>query len=111
MNPLVAQLIHAIPASIVCIVGLVLALTKWSRHPQASLLVTAGVSVLLVAMLCSTAFYGLIAPQIIAARGHASAAWVYGVAGLVFTLLHQTGILLLILGAFANRKPQAPPGR
>ncbi len=109
MSPLLSQLIYAIPAAIVCVAGLVLALTSWSRHPRASLLVTLGVSVLLVTMLCSTVFYGVIAPKIIMAQGHARAGVLYGVAGLISTCLHQTGIVLLILAAFADRKPPAPP--
>jgi len=109
MSPLVSQLLFTIPALLVGSVGLALAVAKWNRHPQASLLVTTGVSLLMLATLGSTLFYGVIAPKVILAQGHAAAGWIYGTAGLTFTLLHQTAILLLILGAFANRTP--PPLR
>ena len=109
MNPFVSQLLFAIPALLVGCVGLVLAMAKWNRHPQASLLITVGASLLMLATLGSTLFYGVIAPKLILAQGPAAAGSIYGIAGLAFTLLHQTSILLLILGAFANRTP--PPLR
>lgn len=109
MTPFVSQLLYTIPALLVGSVGLVLAVSKWRCHPQASLLITLGVSMLMLATLGSTLFYGVIAPKIILAQGHMAAGWIYGAAGLIFTLLHQTAILLVILGGFANRTP--PPLR
>lgn len=112
MNQLLVQMLWIIPSFIVGIVGLVLAVSKWSRHPQASLLVTLGISVLLISAVAQVTTYALIIPRIAATQTHASIPAIYGIANFLFSLLHQSGILLLILAAFANRQtPIAPPVR
>jgi len=109
MNQLLMQMLWLIPTFVVGIVGLVLAITKWQRHPQASLLITLGLGVLLTAAVLQMATYSFIIPRFLATRQPASLPVIYGVVNFLFALLHQSGILLLILGAFANRKPQSPP--
>ncbi len=111
MNQLLSSLAWVVPAFIVGITGLVLAISRWSRHPQASLLVTLGIGVSLVTHVIQMVLYALVLPKLMASTGHANAGLVYGITGFVFSLFYQAGVLLLILAAFANRKPAAPPQR
>jgi hypothetical protein len=112
MNQLLSSFVWVVPAFIVGITGLALAISKWSRHPQASLLVTLGIGVSLVTHLVQMFVYALVLPKLMASTGHANAGMVYGIAGFIFSLFYQGGVLLLILAAFANRKSQvAPPMR
>ena len=103
------QLLWIVPVFIVGIVGLVLAISKWSLYPRAALFVTIGVSVLLVTSVCQVATYSFILPRFAATCSHLSLSSVYSLTSFVFALLHQSGILLLVLAAFADRKPAAPP--
>jgi hypothetical protein len=108
MNQLLSSLVWVIPAFIVGITGLALAISRWSRHPQASLLVTLGISVNLLTHVVQMLVYGLVLPKLLASTGHANAGMVYGIAGFIFSLFYQAGALLVILAVFANRKPAAP---
>jgi len=65
--------------------------------------------VLLLATLGAAVFYGLIAPKMMAMANHPAPAALSGIASLCFSLLHQAGIVLLLLAAFAGRQPQTPP--
>ena len=108
-NAMLMQMLWIVPIFLVCLFGLVLAISRWGRHPRAALLVTLGVSVLLVAAVCQSVVYTFIMPRVMAGHPAASASTIYGVVGFLFSLLHQSGLVLLILAAFAGRKPAAPP--
>jgi len=62
MTMIWSQLVYAVPAILVGIFGLVLAIINWSRCPRAALLLVLGVGVLLAATLANALFYGIIAP-------------------------------------------------
>lgn len=109
MTMIWSQLIYAVPAILVGIFGLVLAIINWSRCPRAALLVVLGCGVLLAATLANAVFYGIIAPGFQRSHNVASLGTIYAIAGCVSAILHQGGIVLLILAAFAGRKPAAPP--
>ena len=109
MNQILSQLVWVLPALLVGILGLVLAISRWSRHPQAALLVTLGISVLLVTNFIQMFTYPFILPKIIATIKPSSVAWIYGITNFTLSTLYQSGILLLILAAFADRKMPVPP--
>ena len=109
MTMIWSQLVYAIPALLVGIFGLILAITNWSRCPRAALLVVLGVGVLLAATFANLVFYGVFAPGLHRSHGAASLGTIYAIVGIVSAVLHQSGIVLLILAAFAGRKPLAPP--
>lgn len=109
MNQLLSSLVWVVPAFIVGITGLALAISRWSRHPQASLLLTLGISVSLVTHVIQMIVYAFVLPKLMASTGHANAGAVYGIAGFIFALFYQAGALLMILAVFANRKAAVPP--
>ncbi len=104
-----SQMVYAIPALLVGIFALVLAIINWSRCPRAALLVAVGAGVLLAATVMNVAFYGVMAPGFHRTHSAASLGTLYAIAGFVSAILHQGGVVLLILAAFAGRKPAAPP--
>jgi hypothetical protein len=103
--PNVWGLLVSSPVYIVWIVGLVIAVTRWSRHPQVSLLAVSGLAILLVREVVAT----LVAPwlQMSLIRGSMMPSRL----GFIFGLLNFVGALIravgygLVLAALFTRRP------
>ena len=89
-----------LPTIVVVVVGLVLVLGRKASCPKASNLAALGLVVLLLSSLGSAAFYAL-APSLV--KGPGGLAAVFTVSGLVFSLVHASGLGLLVAAVVADR--------
>lgn len=86
-------LVGQLPQLAVCVVALAVALGRWNRHPQASMLVTIGATLELGASIGSTVMMTVLRDQM-------------GSLSLVFGVMHLvgvTGFALIVAAVFSER--------
>jgi hypothetical protein len=92
---LLTTLFGQLPQILVCIVAIVLAVSRWNRHPQASMLVTLGATLELGAALGSMVMLTALREQLVSLS-------------LVFTLMHLVAVAgfgLIVASVFVERGP------
>jgi len=98
-----------LPQYLVLLGGAIVALARWRRHPQASLLVLIGVGVLFFDSLASDVLNAAL-PLVAASRalrfGYSRLGNVLGACRVVFSVIAAIGYGLLLAAAFAGRAPQ-----
>lgn len=106
--PGLSGLLTQLPLYIVWIVGIVIALVRWSRHPKVSLLLLIGLLVLLVQSLAS----GLLLPWLQIAMmdrgmGGSRIGMLIGVISVVTALIRTAAWGLILVAVFSGRESAA----
>jgi len=101
-------LLQRTPLLLVILVGIILSIARWKRHPKASLITLIALGFYLIKLFGFTAFNYWI-PSL-----RESMNWSFAVLNNLFTVLHVLNdigfavvIVLLVAAAFANRAPEA----
>lgn len=106
---LLANLFSQLPNYLVLLAGALVAVARWRRHPQASLLAVAGVVVLALSSLASTSL-GWALPVLASWRAlrfaYGRLANALGTCRTVFSLMSAVGLGLLLAAVFADRAPE-----
>jgi hypothetical protein len=110
MLPVVAStLLTAIPSLLVDVLLLVLAMSRWARHPRVSMLAcSSAVLMLLLDSLSRVAFAILPFKLRESGRSTADLGVVYAVLGGASSLLHAVALGLLVAAVFSERDRGAP---
>jgi hypothetical protein len=100
----VIQAIWFMPLFIVYLVGIFFALARWQRHPRASMVALSGFLVLIVGRIV------MAAEQILAFGAFTpSNAYYFNALGGVNTLIHVSGMSLLVTAIFVGRRDESQP--
>jgi hypothetical protein len=107
--PLLLQgLAVRLPIYLFCIVGLLLAVTRWTQHPRVSLLAFLGIGLLFLGSLVAAVWYSAIPLlhefELIPEQVN----WIYGASAFALLLLDATALGLLLGAVFIDR--QKPKG-
>jgi hypothetical protein len=100
------SLVTSIPSVLVDITLLVVAMSRWNRHPRISMLAcTSGVLMLVLDVLVRAVF--AILPLKLRESGHSTTEMgvIYSVMGGVSGLAHAVAIGLLVAAVFSDRQP------
>lgn len=102
------SLLQRSPLLLVILVGLVLSIARWKRHPKASLLTVIALGFYVIKLFAFTALNYWI-PSL-----RESMHWSYAAANNLYTVLHVVNdigfaivIVLLVAAAFVDRRPVA----
>jgi hypothetical protein len=108
------SLVEQLPSLLTIIGCIIFALTRWKRHPKVSLLLVAGLGLLLVHIFVFLLVYDLVPPLFIKPDNYANTESIRRTLYLVLGLIANTSIAVsfaLLLGAvFTQRKSSAPAG-
>ncbi len=106
---MLTRFLAQLPVYLVWLVGAIVAVVRWRRHPRVSLLAVAGLAVLFLSSLVSTAANSML-PMMVASgalRGSFSRmATVLAVCSIVFAVIAAVGYGLLLAALFSGRAPQ-----
>jgi hypothetical protein len=108
---LLSNLLPRLLGMIVLIVGIVLALTWWQRHPRASLWALLACGLLLLSSVAGLVWYSML-PTMQANRGLSAMqmGWLYSISAFVFAAVNAAGLAMLLVAVFSGRAPARPPG-
>ena len=108
------SLVEQLPSLLTLIGCIVFALMRWKRHPKVSLLLVAGLGLLLVHAFVFLLVYDLVPPLFIKPDNYANTASIRRTLYLVLGLIANTSIAIsfaLLLGAvFTQRNSSGPAG-
>ncbi len=99
LQALLFSLIPSLPMLIVEVIGIILAINRWQRHPRASAMIVTGLSLMAAASLASNGIRLWLTMN----GPVSSIVTIYGAIGLASSVFHAAGVTLLLCGAFANR--------
>ena len=102
LSILLGSLLTRLPLLLVWLIGIFVAVTRWDRHPRASLLVTVGLAIQLVLGLLDVGFNALV-PSLAEARIAVPLAVVYGAYSAVRSLISAAGWGLVLAAVFVDR--------
>lgn len=102
LSNILGGLLSQLPVLAVLLVGVLLAVTRWSRHPRASALLLAGLGVQLILGLLGVGLNALV-PWLAAMRSGARIALLLGAYNVVRSLISAVGWGLVIAAVFAER--------
>lgn len=104
-----AMILPQLPTLLVWLVGLVLALVYWKRHPHASGRLVTGLVILAIVALLGTAQNAAM-PWLAQRYGASSIALVSGVSGIVRGVIAAVGWAFMVSAVFGDRPKTAPAG-
>jgi uncharacterized membrane protein len=90
------------PFLLACLVGLILAVIRWRRHPRVSLFATIGCGLLLASSLIGSIAIAWVQHQMITASLNDAAA-LFGLIGIARGLVGTVGFVFLLLAVFCGR--------
>ena len=100
---LLSNLLAQVPILLLFGIGLVIAISRWRKHPKVSLFVIAGCA-LEIAIICSfAAVYGYLALSGARSSSPSQLGYVYQIAGFLRGVLSAIALGLIIAAAFINR--------
>jgi hypothetical protein len=100
LSSLLVQLVSSVPFLAIWAVAMVLALSRWNKHPTASVLVLTGGVLEVMAWLGR-----MVVPGAFSGGGTEWIMWVYTALGLVSTV----GLACLVAAAFVDRATKSDP--
>ena len=103
-------LVEQLPSLLTMFGCLIFALTRWKRYPKVSLMVSAGLGLLILHIFAFLLIYDLVPPIFIKPTDSFEARepirrTVYLILGLISYSVAAVGFLLLLAGVFIQRKP------
>jgi hypothetical protein len=102
LGPLLASVLPMIPQLLVWVVGFVLAIIHWGRHPRVCVLTTMALVIAAVGGLASRVAFTLI-PQMAGQWGVGNVAFVFGVVGFASSCIAALAWGLLLAAVFSGR--------
>jgi hypothetical protein len=93
------------PIYVFCIVGLLVTLARWRRHPRVSLLAFLGIGRLFFGSLGAAVWYGVL-PVLLSDSGLPAEqiGWIYSASGFGSLLLDSLALSLLLVATFIDRQ-------
>jgi hypothetical protein len=99
-------LAHA-PTMLACLVGIVLAVVRWRRHPRVSALLLGGFGLLLVLAPTATLVNAALLPHLASRFGADTLRTLLPLLGMAGSVFAAAAYALLLWAALANRAPRA----
>ena len=100
---LLSNLISQLPILLLFGIGLVMAISRWQKHPRVSLFVIAGCALEIAIVLSFAAAYGYLAVSGTRTSSPSQLGYLYQIIGVLRGVLSAIAIGLIIAAAFMNR--------
>jgi hypothetical protein len=108
--PVLSSLVTAIPVLIVDVTLVVVAVSRWNRHPRVSMLAAFSGGLMLVLDLLGRAFFTILPLKLHeSGKSAADLGIVFAITGGISSLLHAVALGLLVAAVFAERPSVSPP--
>lgn len=103
---MLGSLLVRLPILLIWLVGVIIAIVRWQRHPRTSLMLVLGLAILTLASLIGV-FWEAWLPQGAARIGVSRIGALASVYGIVQALISAVGWVLVIIAVFSKR-PEVP---